>query len=124
MRVPGSNLLGIAMKVLSGQPVLYYKDTGRTTSATGRDVTTFADPVEIRNCGVQAVNRSRYEQMGLDYQKNYVNLFVREDVIDLQRDYSGDQMAFNGKRYQLQSETDWFAMDGWTVVLCVEIGNA
>ena len=124
MSVPGQNILLIALGAIARTPVAYYKDLGRTTSATGRDVTQFADVVIIEDSQVQAVPRNRYENMGLDYQKDYVTWFVANNVIDLKCDVSGDQMTWNGKRYQLVSETDWFAMDGWTYVLCVQIGTA
>lgn len=132
MDIPGSDLLGIALGVIDAQPVTYYRNSGRTTDNSGRDLPLFADPVpdpndpdsEPLNGSVQAVPRSRYALYGLDVQKSYVTWFIEQDVIDIERDVSGDRITYAGRLYQLVSATDWFGQDGWVYVICVDIGNA
>lgn len=123
--IPGSNLLRQALTLIGSQSVDYYADTGRETSATGRDVTTYADAVTVTEGSVQAVPRNRYESLGLDFSRNYVTWFVPQNVVGLGRDVSGDQIVFNSRRYNVATLTPWFAQDGWVECLCVEMaGNA
>lgn len=117
------NLLKRALHLTGSQAVTYRRFSGRTTNEIGLDVSSYADPVEIKG-SVQAVPRSTYEQLGLDFQKRYVTLYTVAEVLDLQRDISGDMIEFGGKTYQLVSSTDWQPMDGWQSVLCVEVSDA
>lgn len=117
------NLLKRALHITGAQAVIYRRFSGRTTNEIGLDVSAFADPVQIKG-SVQAVPRSTYEQLGLDFQKRYVTLYTVAEVFDLQRDISGDMIEFGGKTYQLVSSTDWHPMAGWQSVLCVEVPNA
>lgn len=121
--IPGSNLLNLALSVVGAQTLAYFAYTGRQTNAAGYDVTTYADPVDISG-SFQPVPRAQYSNLGLDYQKTYWNFYVSADVLDVARDVSGDQLAFEGLRYQCESITPWRAIDGWNAVLCVEIGRA
>ena len=122
--IPGMNLLGEALKLIAPQAVVYLKDAGRTTTATGRDVTAFEPPVTITNGSLQSVPRSRYESMGLDYSRSYRTWFVPRNVIGVERDKSGDEFEFDGRRYKVESVTPWFVQDGWNEVLGVDIGVA
>lgn len=121
--IPGDNLFLDAIELIGTSTVQWYRATGRTTNAIGYDVTTYAAAVDIEG-SIQAVDRTVYQQYGLDMQKNYVMFYTANDLTDIHRDVSGDNIALNGKRYQLTTEKDWFFMDGWTGVMCVEIGNA
>lgn len=122
MTVPGSNLLRQALTLIKPQTVRYYADAGRTTSATGRDVTAFAPGVTLTECSVQAVPLTRYEAMGLDFQKYYATLFVQANALGVARDRSGDQFEVDGRRFGIVGETPWFARDGWTALLGIAIG--
>ena len=122
MTIPGSNLLNLASTVIALPTVIYVRNTGRSEpNAIGNYVPTYAAPQNIK-ASVQAVNRSRYEYLGLDFQKNYSLLYTSTNIIDLGRDVSGDLIAYNGRILQCESEADWFAMDGWTAVLCIDVG--
>ena len=122
--IPGSNLLTAALRIIGRQPVRYLQDIGRQASATGRDVTQYADPVEITESIVQPMSGQRVAQSGLDTQKCYVTWWVPADIIGIGRDVSGDMIEYNGSRYQCQTETDWFGQDGWKEVTCVRTGHA
>ncbi len=120
MNVPGSNLLNIALRAIRSQTIQYYVYTGRAPDSVGREVATFASPVSILG-SFQPVSRAVYQQYGLDVSKNYYMFYVQTNALALERNVSGDQIAFNGQRFQCQSETNWFAMDGWTGILVVRI---
>jgi hypothetical protein len=121
MRVPGANLLNIALSAIGSATVTYYKDSGRFTTDTGRDVTTFEAAQVIASGSVQPIPMSRYAYLNLDFTKKYVIWFVSRDALGVERGKSGDQIVWNTKRYQIESATDWHAVDGWNELLCVEI---
>jgi hypothetical protein len=120
--IPGNNLLKRALRLLGNQTVVYRKNTGRTTSATGRDVPRYARPVTMRTGSVQPVPSARYAELGLDFEKVYVTWYVPADVSGVARDLSGDRIEWNGAVCQCQDETPWFGQDGWKQVTCVKVG--
>lgn len=122
MSVPGSNLLNLALTVIAPQTVIYYKALQRTLNNVGQDVTLYAPAVNLEG-SFQTVPKNLYETYGLDFQKTYATFYTSTNIIDIQRDVSADQIIFNGKRYQCESNNDWFAVDGWMGVLCVMVGN-
>lgn len=123
MSVPGSNLLAEALSLIGSQPVAYFAALPRTTDGPYYEGQ-FAEPLPVFECSVQPVPRNRYEVLGLQLAKKYVTWFVPQNVIALQRDTTGDQIEWNGDRYQLQDKTDWHGQDGWCEVLCVKVGPA
>lgn len=116
------NLLGTVLQVLpSNGEVKHLKFLGSVTNNAGYEVPSFAKPVLVPLCQVQAVPRVSYGFLNLDYQKDYVNWFVPREVLGLERDYSGDRMTYSGQVFQCSSPTDWSAQDGWVQMLCVNI---
>lgn len=114
------NVLNQAFNAIPKQAFTYYAFTARVTNDVGYDVAAYAPAVTL--CGsIQAIPRSAYQNMGLDFQKNYVNVYVSKAMLDIDRDVSGDQIAYGGKRFQCVSATDWQPMDGWLAMLCVEV---
>lgn len=118
--IPGSNLLKQAFSLIAQQTFDYYEFVSRTPNAVGQDVTTYAAPVAVLG-SVQPVPRNLFQQNGLDFQRNYVNVYLQQGVIDVDRDVSGDQIVFQSNRYQVMSKTPWFGIDGWDAMLCVQI---
>jgi len=118
--IPGSNLLNMAMTVIAKQTITYYKMTDRLLNNIGQNVTVYAPAVFITG-SFQPVPRSLYEALGLDLQKSYFTFYTSNNVQDVARNVSGDQIAFQGKRYQCESNNDWFGEDGWKGILCVFI---
>ena len=119
--IPGQNLLNMALTVIARQTITYYQYTGRALNNVGQDVTTYADPVSMVG-SLQPVPRQLYAQWGLDLQKSYYTFYTSNNILDIRRDVSADQFAFNNQRYQVESNNDWYAQDGWKGVLCVLIG--
>jgi hypothetical protein len=114
------NLLNMALTVIAPQAVEYYANTGRTTNAIGIDVAAYAAPVPMRG-SLQPVPRTLYQANGLDYEKNYYTFYTPNNVLDVRRDVSGDQITYNGMRLQVLASNDWFPQDGWVGVLCVQV---
>lgn len=118
--IPGSNILNMAFSVIGQHELTLYKAVGRTVNSVGYDVTSYAAPVKIRG-SVQAVPRSRYADLGLDLNENYISLFTCSRVSDVQRGQSGDKILFDCKSYQVTSKTDWQGIDGWQSVICQQL---
>jgi len=118
--VPGLNILSIANRVIAPQTMQYRPFVSRLANSVGVFVTTHGTAVTIK-ANLQPVPRSRYENMGLDFQKNYAVIFVQKNVIDIARDVTGDQFIYCNKIFEAQSRTDWFNIDGWDQVLCVQV---
>lgn len=121
--IPGSNLLNIALTAIARQTIAYYQAIGRALNNVGQDVTTYALPVNIVG-SFQPVPRTLYQQYGLDLQKSYYTFYTSNNLIDVARNVSGDQIIFNNQRFQCESNNDWYAIDGWKGVLCVLVQNA
>src|SRR6185503_16207345 len=98
---PGSNLLEDAFLAIDPLEIQWLRFRDRTLSDAGMWITGYDDPVPVE-ASVQAVNRSRYLQMGLDFNKNYVMLYLSQDVLDLQRDSAPDRFILPDQRvYQV-----------------------
>lgn len=118
--IPGQNILNMALTLIARQTIVYYKFIERTLNEIGQDITVYADPLLIVG-SFQPVAREVYDVYGLDLQKSYFVLFTSNDVLDINRDVSGDQIAFNNQRFQVESSTNWYNLDGWKELLCVRI---
>lgn len=122
MQVPGSNLLNLAMTVIRKETFEFYAYTTRSSNDIGIYQDEYADPVTVTG-SVQPVPRDLYAQMGLDFQKNYHTFYTPNSIGDVGRAKAGDKFVFNGSTYQCESTTPWFAMDGWTKCMCVQVPN-
>lgn len=119
--IPGQNLLNMALTVIQQQTIQYYQYSTRSLNAVGQDITVYLSPVSIVGSW-QPVPKNLYQVYGLDLQKEYFTFYTSNDVLDVNRDVSGDQVVFNNRRYQCQSDVEWFALDGWKSILCIYIG--
>jgi hypothetical protein len=108
------------MTVIAKQPFQYLKFKSRTTNEVGQDVAEYFPAVTVRG-SVQPVPRNLYQAYGLEFQESYVNVYAPRKFIDVTRDVSGDQILFQGRKYQVLSSTPWYGIDGWDVILCVQV---
>lgn len=120
--IPGQNLLKMALTMVQRQGLTYYQASGRVLNSLRQYVTTFAPGVTMYGSW-QPVPRNLVKLYGLDLQKNYFTFYTSNNVLDLDRDITADQVAFNGQLYQVESNNDWFQLDGWKGILCVHIGE-
>lgn len=118
--IPGINLLKLANRLIAFQSIQYYVANGRTLNAVKQFVPEFAAPVALR-ASVQAVNRNSYAAMGLNFNAFYVQVYASLNMVDLQRDSSGDRFIYNGDLYQMSQGNSWFQQDGWATCLATRI---
>jgi hypothetical protein len=138
MRVPGSNVLRLALSVIGAQTVNWFQYASQAPGPTGKVVTTYAAPQTIPKGSVQPVDRARYNSYGLDFQKSYVTWFVpgfnaqsirrnpdgSGDIIETPVNLDGSLIPGTSRRYQCVGDTPWINEDGWNRVLGVDIGPA
>lgn len=118
--IPGSNLLRRASQLIRLQDVSL-RAWVSNTKAIGVDVPTYAAAVTVK-ASVQAVSRAMYTLFGLDLQKNYIMVYCSTPLRDLDRNGTCDQIDFGGRRYNVQSNTNWMAQDGWRGSICIDTG--
>lgn len=121
--IPGSNLYRSAVRLIKQTTVQYMKFNNRTLNAARQFVSGYDTAFDLQ-CSLQAVQRSSYQNLGLDFQKNYVKVYAAQDMIDLKRDSSGDRFIYAGLLYQLEDQKTWYLVDGWVSCLAVEVGVA
>lgn len=121
--IPGINILNIALSVIGSQPVVYYRDSGaREELPNGVLLTRFEPGRAINRCSVQAIPKEKRDQRGLDVASEYVEWFVPRTVTGVERDASGDQIEWDGKRWQIVGSLEkWAAQDGWCSAVCQEV---
>lgn len=120
MSVPGNNILAQALSVITPQTLAYSHWKTRTLQPNGVWNSTYEAATSVQG-SIQPVSRTLMEELGLDMQRNYVNIFVRKNVIDIERDMAGDKFGYGGRIYEAISNTAWFLQDGWDQVLAVEV---
>lgn len=118
MRVPGGNLLNTALRIIARQQFQYIAYKDRVLQPNGQYLANYKPAVTLSG-SVQPVPRELYQQYGLDFQKTALNFYVSKDVLDVERDVSGDKMIFQCRTYQCESVNPWIGIDGWVVVMCV-----
>lgn len=119
----GFNLLATAQTVIGKQVYQIKKWTGKITNDAGYDVDSYAEPVD-RSGGVQPIARSKYQNLGLDFSKIYIQIFDVELIDVLSRTENADQIIWEGAIYKAMPNLDWSKSGGWNSVLCVRISNA
>lgn len=121
--IPGANILNMAFSVIAQQSFEYYQFRGRSVDNVGKLVNTY-DPAVEYSGSVQAVPRTAFQRLGLDFTREYITIIASTDFVGTDRDYTGDVVKFNGSYWQLQTVTDWLAQDGWKRYTCVKVTQA
>lgn len=118
--IPGFNLYAMATRLIGKSTYTFFAETSRVSDDRGILVSTFAAGVPLRD-SIQAVDRSLFEKLGLDLDRYYIKIYTDNPLLVVERDTAGDQIEFNGARYQLLSNTDWTPQDGWSGVLAIRL---
>lgn len=118
MSFPFGNIYTAAASIVGKQAYTYYAATGRALDDRGLWVTSYAAGVAL-NDSIQAVERRLYQALGLNLDRYYIMIYTDSALLVVERDTSGDQIDFNGERYQLLSDTDWRPQDGWRGILAI-----
>lgn len=120
MNIPGSNLLNMALNFVANQQVEYLAFDENKTMPDGSKAPSFKEPIVMRG-SFQPVNSMSKQYLGLELNENYANLYICANLLSIKRNKASDRIRFNGKLYQIVSETDWYQIDGWKEVLMIEV---
>lgn len=123
MMVPGSNLLSIALSVITPESIALSRATGRTQNAVGEWVTTYAAQVPIDGSW-QPIDQTKYEALGLDLSKKYFMFYTSEGIRAIDRMVAPDIAERKGRKYSTVSDVPWLDVDGWQSAMFVDIGVA
>lgn len=121
MGLLGGNLLNRASRLIPKATVSYGRWLSNSKNTVGVIVPLYA-AVQSRFVQVQPIARTMYEALGLDLQRNYIAVFADFPLRDLKRNGSCDTIDYCGRRYNVESNTDWFGQDGWVASICVDVG--
>lgn len=119
--IPGLNLLNMATKVISTQTVTYYKFIGREPLPNGVLVNKFAPGVPIKTGSLQAIESKKTYTNGIEFAPLWVEWIVPAAVIGIERNNSGDQIEYKGRRFAVGNIEDWDNQDGWVIATCQEV---
>lgn len=119
--IAGMNLMALALSVVGTQSVTWHRANGRTQNAQGQWMTSFDAPI-IVDGSVQAVNRVRYQAMGLDLARRYSTFYGTAPIKGMERGQSPDLIDYNGRRHEVVNDQDWIPQAGWCGVLVVDTG--
>ena len=114
------NLLNKAFSVIPQQSFTYYKFKTETVNDIGIKQQVYENGVTY-NGSVQAVDSKMYQALGLDFSKEYIQIFSSLNIQNVNRDQqSPDKVVWNNKEYLVVNCSDWYKQDGWTNILAVE----
>ena len=116
-----SNLLKKALRIIPKESYLYYKFLENTVNELGIEVASYADPVTIDFGSVQSPENSLYQQLGLDFDKNYKIFYGAVEIKGNELQPQPDRFLYDGKLFETVKNTNWFNYDGWCGVLAVEL---
>lgn len=115
------NIFASASRLIPQRNYQYLQFSNNSINDVGIVANSYSTEITIK-ANIQPVNRSVYEQFGLDMQKTYYTVFSSTLMQDLQRDVTGDQVIFNGKTLQIEStQGDWNSQYGFNSYLAVQI---
>lgn len=128
-----SNLHRMANNIIPRQKIQWRKAGDATVSEYGvasaeygawQDVFAHVMPGIISSFGGKNINERDYQEMGLDFSKNYYTVYVDNiDVRTVCEQHSADQFKINGKVFNVIQTEDWeeFGYNGWKRCYCVKI---
>jgi hypothetical protein len=120
--LPG-NILARAFTLIPPIPIGWNQATSRVTNSIGLDVTAYAATQTIQ-ASVQPMPRTLIQFLGLDVNKDYITVYANALLSDVARDISGDQLIYNGRIWQILSNTEWQPYAGFQGTMAVNVGAA
>lgn len=121
MSVPGGNLLRMAARLIRFETVAHHRFWKNEKVHGGTINPKYYAPAPIK-ASVQAVSRTMIEMAGLDVQRDYRMVYTQTVLQDVKRAESPDMLDYAGRRYVVESNTDWSNADGWMGSIVVDSG--
>ncbi|MCO8160974.1 hypothetical protein NJC38_02255 [Pseudomonas sp. 21LCFQ010] len=115
------NILGLALGVIGTQELVWHQANGRRQNDQGQWITLYEPPKPVSG-SLQAVDRTRYQALGLDLARRYCLFYGTVPLKGTERGESPDLLDFAGRRHEVVNDLDWIAQAGWQGVLVVDTG--
>lgn len=114
-----NNLLNSALSVIPHQQATLLKFKSMTSDPFAGSVAEYYPPQKISGSW-QSADTQAIHEMGLDITKRYRQFYTSTKIEDVQRGTMPDQLVYDGKKYTVVGEADWYAQDGWKSIICIE----
>jgi hypothetical protein len=109
----------MAMRIIPRVQFQVKKFVSQEISDIGFVVSTYDEPVTVWGC-VQAVDNSAYQQLGLEFGKNYISVWAEIAMLGIDKKEVADQIIYDSKTFNVVKSTDWINYNGWSSVIAVE----
>lgn len=113
------NLLNIAMTVIPTQEIEWHRFKDHINDPILGNKPTYFDKVIIKG-SFQSADVKDVKEMGLDITRNYKALYSSHRIENVQRGDMPDLLIYDGKKYTVVGDSDWYAQDGWKSIVCIE----
>lgn len=113
------NLLNAALRIIPKQQIIWRKFAGFEVDEQGLKINRYAEGVELTG-SVQAVDRSLYEQLGLDQEKEYLTVYAPADIKGVSAQNAPDIIEFGGVAYKVVRNYPWHFYNGWAGVVVIK----
>lgn len=113
------NLLELALTVLPAVNFYYRHYEGETRNELGVKIPSYGQWQVCRGM-VQPVQRSKYEDLGLDFAKNYINVWGTLNLKTVGLQNQPDQILWNGCLWNITAVNEWFQYNSWVNVTAVQ----
>lgn len=116
------NLLNAALRIIPKQRIIWRKFTGYAVDGQGLRINQYDAGKELFG-SVQAVDRSLYDQLGLDQEKEYLTVYAPADIKGVSAQNAPDIIEFGGAAYKVVRNYPWYFYNGWAGVVVVKADN-
>jgi len=120
MNLIKNNLLKAAQRLIPKQSFKYLKYLENEVNDFGVCVPVYDKAVVVKG-NIIAPELSLYEAFGLDFAKNYRQIFVSLNVSGNETQAQPDRFIFDDKVWEVVQNNPWYEFNGWNSVLVVEI---
>ena len=117
-----NNLLASALSIIPRVPFQVQKFDTEAINDLGYKVPVFSAQIDALGI-VEAVDNATYQQLGLEFGKNYIQVWGELEMLGLDKQEIADRIIFNGKTFNVVKSTDWLFYNGWSSVIAVEDKN-
>lgn len=120
MSLINNNLLKAAQRLIPMQSFKYLKYLGNDINEFGISVPVYDEPVDVKG-NIQVVAASLYEAYGLDFSKNYRQVYSSLEVSGNEIQEQPDRFLFEDKVWEVVNNSSWYKFNGWSGTLVVEV---
>lgn len=90
-----------------------------TTDERGIDAPIYEPDISVDG-SIQAVPRTKYVAMGLDFKKDYLTIYSDELILGPSQNRGADKIEYQNKVYTVLSENEWLFQFDFSGILAVK----